>query len=374
MNIKIGENIKRLRINKNITQEKLANHLRITYQTISKWERDEGYPDITMLIPIANYFEVTVDELLGTDAAKNEAKIQEYLSEYNRLSNMGYEDEKFEMIGKAYQEFSHDWRIINKYIAKLIWGEDGGFKKNLNEIQRLCEDILERCNIDGIRYENTTVLSWVYLERGDETKSLEILDRLPGIYHTNSNQKAFLFRGEDNKKMLKYAREAINEFTEQLIIILRNILLYNDDTLTIPEEIKGFEDVINIIKLVYGENKYCGFMYYHLDEIYLLLGNRYIKNKEYDKGIECLHTALDYAIKYDEIPYEETKLEGIFVKNVVFDMRKVYSGSKCNEVKRELGYIKECRDEENSIYTDIKTHPKFIELFEKYEPYAKETK
>ena len=87
MNIKIGENIKRLRTGKNITQEKLANHLQITYQTISKWERDEGYPDITMLIPLANYFEVTVDELLGTDAAKNEIKIKEYIDEYNRLSN-----------------------------------------------------------------------------------------------------------------------------------------------------------------------------------------------------------------------------------------------------------------------------------------------
>jgi len=371
MNIKIGENIKRLRVNKNITQEKLANYLQITYQTISKWERDEGYPDITMLIPLANYFEVTVDELLGTDAAKNEAKIKEYLNEYDRLSNIGCEDEKFELITKAYQEFPHDWRIIDKYIAKLMYGEEGGFKKNLDEIQRLCEDILERCNIDGIRYGTLYWLAMVYLEKGDEDKAVELADKLPGIFHTSTNIKAFLF--DTIEKNLKYTRRAINEFTEQLTVLLRNVVLW-DKTLTIQEKIKGFEDIINVIKFVYGEDKYCGFMNYHLDEIYIWLGNSYIRNKEYDKGLECLHTAMNYAIKYDEIPYEETKLEGLFVKDAVFDMRQVYSGSKGNEVKRELGYIKEWRDQENSIYADVKNHPKFLELFEKYEPYARETK
>ena len=74
------------------------------------------------------------------------------------------------------------------------------------------------------------------------------------------------------------------------------------------------------------------------------------------------------------LPYEETKLEGIFVKDVVFDMRDVYSGSRGNNVKRELDFIKEWRDEENSIYTDVKNHPQFIALFEKYEPYAKDSK
>ena len=374
MNIKIGENIKRLRLSKNVTQEKLANHLQITYQTISKWERDEGYPDITMLIPLANYFAVTVDELLGTDAAKNEAKIQEYLDEFNRLSNIGYESEKWELITKAYQEFPHDWRIIQKYIHKLIYGEENGFNKNLEKIEKFYDDILERCNIDGIRYEALDMLSSVYLERDGEEKAIEILDRLPGTFHTSTFAKAFLFKGLNDEKQLKYTRAAINEFAENLIILLRNVLLWNNGTLTIQEKIKGFEDIINIIKLVYGENKYCGFMNYHLTELYIWLGNNYIRNKEYDKGIDCLHTAMDYAIKYDSIPYGESKLESVFVKDVIFNSYNVYSSFKSNGVKRELDYIKEWRDQENSIYADIKNHPKFIELFEKYEPYAKEYK
>ena len=64
MTIYIGENIKRLRLQKELTQEVLAEFLGISFQSISRWERGESYPDITMLPVIANFFDVTVDELL----------------------------------------------------------------------------------------------------------------------------------------------------------------------------------------------------------------------------------------------------------------------------------------------------------------------
>ena len=56
MTLLIGENIKRLRRERNLTQEEMAAHLGISFQSISKWERGDGYPDIAMLPPLANYF------------------------------------------------------------------------------------------------------------------------------------------------------------------------------------------------------------------------------------------------------------------------------------------------------------------------------
>ena len=61
----LGENIKRLRRERNLTQEEMAGHLGISFQSISKWERGEGYPDITMLPALAHYFSTSIDELLG---------------------------------------------------------------------------------------------------------------------------------------------------------------------------------------------------------------------------------------------------------------------------------------------------------------------
>lgn len=65
MEITIGENIRRLRIERRMTQEQLAEILNVTNAAVSKWERGDSLPDITMLFPIADYFGVSVDALMG---------------------------------------------------------------------------------------------------------------------------------------------------------------------------------------------------------------------------------------------------------------------------------------------------------------------
>ena len=76
MDINLKDKLRTLRQQKNVTQEALANHLGITPQSVGKWERGEGYPDITLLPKIALYFDVTVDELLNVDKARIEEKIR----------------------------------------------------------------------------------------------------------------------------------------------------------------------------------------------------------------------------------------------------------------------------------------------------------
>ncbi len=63
--IKINEQIAFLRKQKGLTQEKLANILGVTNQTVSKWESAQCCPDIQLLPDIAKLFDVSVDELLG---------------------------------------------------------------------------------------------------------------------------------------------------------------------------------------------------------------------------------------------------------------------------------------------------------------------
>ena len=74
MNILITERLKTLRRDNGNTQEELANHLGISIQAVSKWERGDGYPDITLLPAIALYYNVTIDKLLDGreyDRSKN---------------------------------------------------------------------------------------------------------------------------------------------------------------------------------------------------------------------------------------------------------------------------------------------------------------
>ena len=64
----LSGNIKRLRLEKNLTQEQLATKLGVSAQAVSKWETSETYPDGALLIPLANELEVSLDELFGNDS------------------------------------------------------------------------------------------------------------------------------------------------------------------------------------------------------------------------------------------------------------------------------------------------------------------
>lgn len=61
----LSDNIKRLRLEKNLTQEQLAVKLGVSAQAVSKWETSETYPDGALLVPLANELEVSLDCLFG---------------------------------------------------------------------------------------------------------------------------------------------------------------------------------------------------------------------------------------------------------------------------------------------------------------------
>mgnify|MGYP000535015012 CR=1 FL=1 len=66
-----GAVIKKLREKNNMTQCQLADKLLVSDKTISKWETGKGYPDITLLEPIAETFSVSITELISGDEIKN---------------------------------------------------------------------------------------------------------------------------------------------------------------------------------------------------------------------------------------------------------------------------------------------------------------
>mgnify|MGYP001116227694 FL=1 len=64
MEINLADKLKNLRREKNVSQEKLAQYLNVSFQAVSKWENSNTYPDISLLPDIARFFGITVDGLL----------------------------------------------------------------------------------------------------------------------------------------------------------------------------------------------------------------------------------------------------------------------------------------------------------------------
>ena len=75
MTIIIGNKIKTLRREQKVTQEMLAEALGVTPQAISRWESGNGYPDMELLPALADFFAVSIDELIGYRKSEREEEL-----------------------------------------------------------------------------------------------------------------------------------------------------------------------------------------------------------------------------------------------------------------------------------------------------------
>lgn len=81
-----GERLYELRNKKNISQEDLAEVLDVSRQSISKWENDKAYPEMTRLLFMSEYFDVSLDYLMrGIDKEDNDEKVTEKYKTKNIL-------------------------------------------------------------------------------------------------------------------------------------------------------------------------------------------------------------------------------------------------------------------------------------------------
>lgn len=108
MKLYIGEQIKALRKEKQITQEALADILGVSYQSVSRWELGVCYPDMELLPTLANYFGVTIDQLLSNDANSKEAEEQRFYEKLNSLEFGSLEQMQF--VKEFYRKYpDNDW-------------------------------------------------------------------------------------------------------------------------------------------------------------------------------------------------------------------------------------------------------------------------
>ena len=95
----IGSMIKKLRVERNMTQEQLAECLGVSTNAVSQWERDVTAPDISNIPILANIFEVSADILFGIDIAKSKkaAEIEKFIEKEKELHSLGKTDARIEL-------------------------------------------------------------------------------------------------------------------------------------------------------------------------------------------------------------------------------------------------------------------------------------
>lgn len=87
--MELGKQIKKLRHEKSLSQEKLAEMVYVSRQTISNWENDKSYPDIHSLLLLSQVLDVAIDQLIKGDIEIMKEQInQEDIKKFGHLSNI----------------------------------------------------------------------------------------------------------------------------------------------------------------------------------------------------------------------------------------------------------------------------------------------
>lgn len=136
MKLYIGDQLKALRRQKQITQEALADVLGVSYQSVSRWELGVCYPDMELLPIIANYFGVTIDKLLSNDVDSQEAEAERFYAKLNSmdfgsLEQMQFAEEFYnrhpenDWVAFIVQDIMKNYLSVNKdkvsdYLPKMI--------------------------------------------------------------------------------------------------------------------------------------------------------------------------------------------------------------------------------------------------------------
>lgn len=194
MTCKIGEKIRTLRLQNQMTQEQLADRLGVSYQSVSRWENGVTYPDIEYLPAIARHFSVTTDYLLGQDDAANRKHIRKQINSIAKMGE-GDKDTIIDIIRTCRREQDDDGEYFVNLCAYVmncpIWCNP----EVLDELRKSKDVFFETCT--NPKQRSIALDFWVSME--DENLLSPLLDRFAVDNRDYLLKNRYQFRGESEK-------------------------------------------------------------------------------------------------------------------------------------------------------------------------------
>ena len=241
MNLKIGEKIRELRNNTGITQEELAEILGVSNQSVSRWELGICYPDIELLPSLANYFNVTLDELVCMNEIRSEKMMNKFFTEAIDYEREEKWKEAADVLRKALKLFPLNDGISAELALALSKNGNG---KDLNEAIEISEALLKRCTEEKIRSTVKANLCFLYKSAGLYEKAIETGKSLPHIWECREILVPSLVENTGREEALK---RSFNIFYQ----VLRDVALEKEISFSIgykPEANVKTENLVDFVK------------------------------------------------------------------------------------------------------------------------------
>lgn len=216
MKLYIGENIRRLRIERGLTQESLAEKLGVSFQSVSRWETEQSYPDIELVPEIASFFEVTSDELMGTDKAKMEKRL---IDDWYSATCLDTEEEQLEKYREMRRIYPKNSLVLHSLIYTL-----SNFPEYLDEQRELTEEYLCMPDVNGTSRD---VIISALVAAEDESRLTALLDKYATRYDQMSRPALLAARYQkrgDEENSKRYSQLA---FLDKLTGIEQGLIKYS---------------------------------------------------------------------------------------------------------------------------------------------------
>ena len=208
--IKLGEKIKSLRKQKNISQEVFSNYLGVSFQAVSKWENGNTMPDVTMIPAIASFFSVSTDELFDFNLYEIEKNVEAIVDEYSKYWDK--DKQKCEQILREGLKKYPGNDVLLDCLTDVLC-ELG---RN-DEAITIGKSLAESTKHDALRFDAYRSMAEAYKAKGEYQLAKETIDHIPEIYFTKLSVAAQLLEGEE---MYEAAQKQKNISAEDLIDML----------------------------------------------------------------------------------------------------------------------------------------------------------
>ncbi len=213
--IKLGEKIKSLRKEKNISQEVFANYLGVSFQAVSKWENGNTMPDVTMIPAIASFFGVSTDELFDFNLYQIEKNVEAIVDEHSKY---WYTDiaKSEQIIRDGLKKYPGNDILLTCLIGVL--SETG---KN-DEVITIGKALVESTRSDDLRFDAYRIMAMAYKDMGEYRLAKEAIEHIPELYFSKLEVAAKLLEGDEMYEAAQKQRNlSAPDLIDMLIIIGR---------------------------------------------------------------------------------------------------------------------------------------------------------
>ena len=220
MKLTLSENIRRFRKEQKMTQEKLAEALGVTVGAVYKWESGLSLPELNLIVEIADFFDVSVDVLLGYQMQDNRVKATiDRLAEYCRSGDRAALTEA----EKALAKYPHSFELV--YACAGIYLGFGASYKEPALLKRSLE-LMEQSLV--LLPQNTDPRINEAVIYGDMAIGLNLLDEKEKCLELmKKNNAGGIFNchiGISLVQDMKQPEEAVPFLSEALLNSLSNLL------------------------------------------------------------------------------------------------------------------------------------------------------